>query len=595
MSALAASVGTPSTAGAPLIVGLVALPMAAALAAVLLRRRAASAAVLLSAPILVGLAFAAAAMVLSTGSPIECVLGAWKPPLGIVLRADGLGTAMMVVTATIASAVALFAAATERRGAAMRGTAPGSSLNDAGATPGPADPPPGDHSGGPAEAGGEADGGGERQPDAAPERASATFWVLLASVWGALNLTFIANDLFTLFVALELLTFAAVPLVCLAGTPPALRAALRYLLLAMAGSMLYLLGVALVYGSLGALDLSLIAELIAPGTDSAPRGVLLLALVLATTGMLVKTALVPLHAWLPPAHAGAPPQASALLSALVVKGSWFVILRLWLTLGEVPGGRTVAFALAALGAVAILFGSATALRQRSLKLLVAWSTVAQIGYLFVAFPALVAAAAPTLATEALRGGMLQAISHAFAKAAMFLAAGLLVERAGRDRIDALGGAFRRMPIIFAAFAIGGLSLMGLPPSGGFWAKWLLLQATIGVGAWWLALTILAGGVLAGAYLLRVLRACGAEAPADLGADRAVVAAPAAAIAPDRLRTAIVLGLALVSMFLGFAAMVPAERCGVRRLLRSEPITQLDRPIEVLPPPSTPHGAAEAAP
>ena len=191
-----------------------------------------------------------------------------------------------------------------------------------------------------------------------------------------------------------------------------------------------------------------------------------------TAGLLAKTALFPLHLWLPPAHAGAPAPASAVLSALVVKGSFFLIVRLWFDV--MPGllSHAAAQVLAALGAAAIVFGSVLALRQARLKMLIAYSTVAQLGYLFLMFPL----AGPGAARlSAWTGGLLQAISHACAKAAMFMAAGLIAQALGHDRIAGLGGIGRALPMTIFAFALAGLSLMGLPPSGGFMAKWLLLR------------------------------------------------------------------------------------------------------------------------
>ena len=158
-----------------------------------------------------------------------------------------------------------------------------------------------------------------------------------------------------------------------------------------------------------------------------------------------------------------------MLSGLVVKGSFFLVVRLWFdVLAALPGVIPGAI-LAALGSAAILFGSVLALRQARLKLLIAYSTVAQIGYLFIMFPL----GHGPWAADAFSGGMMQALSHAFAKAAMFLSAGLIAESLGHDRIAELGGAARAMPVTFLALGLGGLSLMGLPPSGGFAAKWLL--------------------------------------------------------------------------------------------------------------------------
>ena len=211
-------------------------------------------------------------------------------------------------------------------------------------------------------------------------RAAFTYWLLLLAVWGSLNLVFVSGDLFTLYVALELLTFAGVPLVCLAGSGETLRAALRYLLFALCGSVLYLLGAVLLYGGYGTLDMRLLADVV----EAEP--IAWTALALMTVGLLAKTALFPLHIWLPPAHGGAPAAASAVLSALVIKGSWFLVLRLWCDVMPGVAGASAAQLLGGLGAAAIVVGSVVALRQQRLKLLVAYSTVAQIGYLFLMFP-----------------------------------------------------------------------------------------------------------------------------------------------------------------------------------------------------------------
>jgi len=365
--------------------------------------------------------------------------------------------------------------------------------------------------------------------------------VYALGAWAALNLAFLGNDLFNLYVALELLTFAAVPLVCLDGSADTLRAALRYLLYALVGSVLYLLGAVLLYGAYGTLDMGLLAQAVRPEPAAwAAAG-------LMTAGLLAKTALFPLHLWLPPAHAGAPPAASAVLSALVVKGSFFIVLRLWFE--ALPGLATVASMqlIGLLGAGAILYGSALALRQSRLKLLVAYSTVAQIGYLFLVFPLAFDAAAGTLvAGAALAGGLLQAVSHALAKAAMFMSAGLIAVTLGHDRIADLGGLTRARPTSLLAFALAGVSLVGLPPSGGFAAKWLLLSTAVATGQWWWAVVIVLGGLLTGAYLVLVLMRALDEP-----------AAPAAPLQPVAAwREAVPLVLALLAVFMGLAGALP---------------------------------------
>ncbi|MGA0564291.1 complex I subunit 5 family protein [Ancylobacter sp. VNQ12] len=425
---------------------------------------------------------ATAYAVVGSGEALTYGLGGWEPPLGLALRADGTAAALMVMTALVLGLVGFSALGSFGTG-----------------------------------------------------RTSFAFWALLLALWSALNLAFLAQDLFTLFVALELLTFAAVPLVSLSGTAETLRAALHYLLFALTGSVFYLLGTGLLYARYGALDIPTLRDLVQPDAPT------LIAIALMTGGLMAKTAVFPLHLWLPPAHAGAPAPASAVLSALVIKAPFVLIVRLWFELVPAPGAA--AGLLAGCGAASILFCSVMALRQARLKLMIAYSTVAQVGYLFLVFP-LAAGPAPW-ETLAWSGGLLQLAAHAFAKAAMFVAAGRITEALGHDRIDGLNGAAKAAPISVFAFALAGLSLVGLPPSGGFNAKVMLLTSAVAAGQWWIALTILAGGVLAGGYVFRVI----GRAMADEEEGTVLTPVPG-------LREIAPLLLALCALALGFIPLQP---------------------------------------
>jgi multicomponent Na+:H+ antiporter subunit D len=475
-----------ATQGGFLLVLSIILPVVGVLLSLVLGRHYAERIALGLMPAGLGAAVAIAFWVWSSGEPMVYIVGGWSPPLGIALRADGFSVAMLVTTALVVSSAGFFARANF-------GTPPGRT----------------------------------------EARAPLSFWTLLQALWAALNLVFVGEDLFNLYVALELLTFAAVPLVCLDGRAETLAAALRYLLFALFGSVLYLLGAALLYGAYGTLDIVLMSARPVAGPA------VWVAAALMTTGLLAKTALFPLHLWLPPAHANAPAAASAVLSALVVKASFFLIVRLWFDALPALPKETATTILAALGAAAILFGSVLALRQQRLKLLIAYSTVAQIGYLFLIFP--LATGAHPWSADAWSGGVLQVLAHAFAKAAMFLAAGLVAESLGHDRIADLSGIGRVMPMTVFAFGLGGLSLMGLPPSGGFVAKWLLLKAAVESGQWQWAVVMLVGGLLASGYVYRVL------APA-----LASGSAPSTPAPVKRSRESIALVLALCAVLLGSA-------------------------------------------
>ena len=135
-------------------------------------------------------------------------------------------------------------------------------------------------------------------------------------------------------------------------------------------------------------------------------------------------------------------------------------------------------------------------------MLVAYSTVAQIGYLFLLFPLVSAGGAA--AADAWAGGIFHVISHALAKSAMFLAAGTVLARFGHDRMEGIDGLSRRAPLTAMAFGLAGVTMIGLPPSGGFVAKWQMISASLRSGEWWWAVVVVAGGLLAAGYVFRVV-------------------------------------------------------------------------------------------
>jgi formate hydrogenlyase subunit 3/multisubunit Na+/H+ antiporter MnhD subunit len=253
-----------------------------------------------------------------------------------------------------------------------------------------------------------------------------------------------------------------------------------------------------------------------------------------------------------------------------VKGSFFIAVRLWFQVMPALPGPFAAQLLAALGAAAILFGSIAALRQERLKLLIAYSTLAQIGYLFLMFALAYDAGPAQLASGgALTGGMLQAISHATAKAAMFMAAGLIYQALGHDRMAGLAGVGRALPITLAAFALAGVALIGVPPSGAYAAKTLLLRAADETAQWWWAVTIQAGGILTSSYVLLPLAHALAPAPIAL---RARV---------SRIREAAVLALALLSLCLGLVpwpAYLPISAQALSSPLRFDALASALWPI-----------------
>jgi multicomponent Na+:H+ antiporter subunit D len=426
-----------------LLIWPVAVPLAAALGALFWPRRA-DAIALLGSVITLGAVALVLWQVVVEGS-LLLALGGWQPGLGIALRADGLTALLLSMSALIGLAAGVYASAY---------------FTDA----------------------------GQR----------ARFWPQWLLLVTALHALLLSADLFNLYVTLELLGLSAVTLSTLGGGADALRAALRYLTVGLLGSLSFLAGVTLVYAAYGTLDMFSLAGQLQAGPAS------WLALTLMSAGLLLKCALFPLHFWLPPAHASAPAPVSAALSALVVKAAFYLLMRLWLDLFQPLISPSAAWLLGWLGAGAVLWGSWNALWAARLKLLAAYSTVAQLGYLFLFFPLLVSLPEGQSRNLALGALVLLALSHGFAKSALFLAAGVIQQHAGHDRIAELGGTARTLPLTTFTLALAGVALIGLPPSGTFLAKWQLLSSAFNAGLWPWVLVIGVGSLLAAAYVFRVL-------------------------------------------------------------------------------------------
>ena len=443
---------------------LIVVPLAGASISFVAGRRRAPYVAIAVAGLVALLAATLAVRILADG-PFRYRVGGWGAPLGIDLVADGPAALFLVLGAIVGLAVTLYASAYFR---------------------------------------------------AADEDAYGygLFWTLWLFMWTSLNALFLTGDVFNVYVCLELVGISAVTLVSIGGGPEALRAGLRYLFASMLGAMTYLLGVALLYAATGSLDMEVLHEVLSPDVTAAT------GLALMVAALVLKTALVPAHFWLPTAHASAPTPVSAALSGLIVKGSFFVLLRLFLDVmppGYLSGAETL---LGVLGSAAIVWGSVQAFYQTRLKQLVAYSTVAQIGYLFLVFP--LARHGGAALAAALTGVLIHAVSHGLAKGALFLQAGSLITRFGHDRIADMRGAARATPVLVIGVGLTAVTMMGLPPSGGFGSKWLLVTTALRTGEWWWAAVLVTGGLLAAAYMFRLLGILLQTAATEVrGADTAV--------------------------------------------------------------------------
>jgi len=425
------------------LIWLFAAPLLASLLSVLLPRKA-----VLICLFAVSITLISSLIVLSTvieSGAFYYALSGWQTGLAISLYVDGLSALMLVMTAIIATAISIYATAYFHNAEQQR-----------------------------------------------------FYWPLWMMLLCALNVLFIAADLFNLYVGLELLGLTAVALTAIDGKPEAIRAAIRYLVVGLLGSLAFLAGVSLVYTAYGTLDIAAISEQIQVNFYSG------LIVTFITIGLIIKTALFPMHFWLPMAHANAPAVVSAALSALVIKVAFYLIIRLWLELFSDFNNVGISYLFSTLGALAILWGGWNALHAQRLKLLAAYSTIAQIGFLFMALGMILLLPDGEVRNTLIGGTVILAITHGFAKSALFLAAGIIQQHAGHDRINELSGTAQRLPITTFTLTLAGVALIGLPPSGAFLGKWYLISSVVAEGLWlWVAI-ILIGSLLSAAYIFRLL-------------------------------------------------------------------------------------------
>lgn len=311
------------------------------------------------------------------------------------------------------------------------------------------------------------------------------------AIFSVLGIAFAAN-LMTLFIFYELLTLSTFPLVAHAGTAKAKRGARVYLGILLLSSVLFLLlAIISTWHFAGTLDFQA-GGVFADVSDS----VVSVLLVLFVFGV-GKAALMPLHSWLPAAMV-APTPVSALLHAVaVVKAGVFTILKVMVyifgteRLASLPGTTFLLY----LAGFSILIASLVAIRKRNLKARLAWSTVSQLGYITMG---------ALLATPlGIMGSTMHIAMHAFSKITLFFCAGAILVATHKTEVQEMQGIGKQMPVTMLAFAIASLGIIGLPPAGGTWSKWLLLMATVETQHWLLMLVLMLSSLLSIGYLLPI--------------------------------------------------------------------------------------------
>jgi multicomponent Na+:H+ antiporter subunit D len=307
----------------------------------------------------------------------------------------------------------------------------------------------------------------------------------------------ITGDAFNVFVFLEISSLSMYMLIALGRErKQALVAAFRYLILGSIGASFILLGIGFLYAATGTLNMSDLAERLALIDESRT---VIVGFSFITIGLLIKTAMFPVFAWLPNAYQFAPSAVSAFLAGTATKVSLYILLRFFYHVFGADysfGNLLLGNVLLPLAVIGFFVMSVVAVFQTDIRRVLAYSSIAQIGYIVAAI---------SMAThQGLTAGIIHIINHAFIKTALFIAVGCIVYRYGTARIDNLGGIVKSMPWTCAAFIIAGLSLIGVPLTAGFVSKWHLITAAIDSGWWIVAVMILMSSLMAIIYIGRII-------------------------------------------------------------------------------------------
>ena len=300
------------------------------------------------------------------------------------------------------------------------------------------------------------------------------YYVLTDLLLSSLLALVYTNDMFTAYVFVEINTISACGLIMIRQNGRTIEAAVRYMIMSLLGSGLLLLGLCMLYDLTGHLLMSnmkeSVARLAATGQYEIP---LIVAIVLISVGICIKSALFPFHAWLPDAYGYSTVSSAAILSSLVSKGYIFLLIKIiYRVIGfDIYGDTRIIDVLFAFGLMGMIFGSLSAIKENDVRRMIAYSSVAQIGYIYMGFG---------MGTEAgMTASVFHILSHAATKSLLFIAAiGLTDVSGGSRKFIELTGAGYRNKWAGAAFTVGSLSMVGMPLFSGFISKLLFAQAAV---------------------------------------------------------------------------------------------------------------------
>ncbi len=331
----------------------------------------------------------------------------------------------------------------------------------------------------------------------AEEERRNRFYSAMMITYGCVLGGMMAYDLFTMFIFFEIMYLSCYFMVSHSQTSDAMNAGNRYIYMGLVGGLSMFLGICLIFSSTGTL---LISDMrIGLEAAWADQTVLLtLAIVSFLVGFVIKAAIFPLHFWLPNAHASAPSPASAVLSGMVIKVYIFSIMKfLYVAVGLdlfIAMGLVGFFA--PLAVVGMIMGSVFAIGQTELKKMLAYSTVAQVGYMLLGIG--------LMTPLGLAASLFHVVTHALMKSALFLSAGAILYQTGIKKTKDMNGLGHQMPVTMGVFTVGALAMIGIPGFNGFMSKWYLGTAALEAGHPVFVLMLLLSSFLNAMYYLPII-------------------------------------------------------------------------------------------
>lgn len=302
------------------------------------------------------------------------------------------------------------------------------------------------------------------------------------------------GDAFNLYVFLEISSLSTYALIALGGSRGTM-AAFKYLQIGTVGASFYLLSIGYIYAITGTLNLADMAVKLQPLIDTPA---VIFALILMFIGLGIKMALFPLHIWLPDAHSYAPYPLSAYMSGVLIKVPAYVMIRFFFFIFSplTSSLQSILNIVGIMGALAILFGSVMAIAQSEFKRMLAYSSIAGIGYIAVGIS--------IGNIYGLVGAVFHVFNHAFMKVGLFFLSGGIYLKYGFKKIDDFEGLFKKMPISMYSFLILSFSMIGIPPTAGFFSKWYLINGAYQEGLWFFIVVIIISSILNAVYFFRII-------------------------------------------------------------------------------------------